>query len=45
MLRTAVTADVVGMTTLLSIITTGLYSGLYGDHTYHRSEGPDRGAG
>jgi hypothetical protein len=29
-------------TLMLARIMTGLYTGLYGNHTYHRSEGPDR---
>src|SRR5580658_6281133 len=42
---TAVTADAVRITIFLAILVTGLYSGLYGDHTNHRSESPDRRAG
>src|SRR5260370_28019979 len=38
-------ADAGRIATCLAILETGLYSGLYGDHTYHRGEGPDRGAG
>ena len=30
------------MAIFLSLLMTGLYNGLYGDYTYHRSEGPDR---
>ena len=29
-------------TLILARIMTGFYTGLYGDHTYHGSEGPDR---
>jgi hypothetical protein len=38
-------ADTIRMATYLAILMTGLYNGLYGDHTDNRSEGPDRGTG